>query len=209
VLRAVDGLRGLTTWTVIPFAHFRRGQRHVVIAWPAIDARGSLFDATVVGICLETDDQGALVERGRRWVLRDPGAARRALVTALGGDDFEVMLGNQGAALDELGPSLSRLGSTFAAAVLRGDRAEARLSASAFARLLTLDRVAYGNDVAQLLWMAARHRGSLRHQRTVLQGETALLELSVMRGDRRMRAIQARARRVAPGQDRWIIVDYQ
>jgi hypothetical protein len=205
----VDNLPGLRTWTVIPFAHFQRGNRHVIVAWPAINSRGQLVDATVVGICLVQDDSGALVEEGRRWVVRDVGAARSALQRALGGSDYELVEREAGVPLDRLGPILSGLGTQFAGAVAQGNRQGARATARNFAALLPVERVAFENGVAQLLWMAARHRGRLEHVRTVRNGDEATLTLDVMRGRRRMRTIRARAREEAPGTDRWVIVSYQ
>jgi hypothetical protein len=209
VLRAVDGLQGLSSWTVIPFAHFRRGDRHVVVAWPAINSAGRLVDATVVGICLEQATPGVLQERGRRWVVREPQAARAAMIEALGGEDYEVLDRDDGLALDQLGPQLSRHGSEFVEAMDAGDRAGARRAATAFARMLPLERVSLENGAAQLLWAAATHHGRLELVDTVRQGDTATLTFEVLRGRQRFRTIQARARRVVPGRDVWVLESYQ
>lgn len=209
VLRAIDGLQGLASWTVIPFVHIRRGDRHVVVAWPAINSAGRLVDATVVGICLEQTAPGVLQERGRRWVVREPQAARAAMVEALGGDDYEVLDRNDGVALDELGPRVSRLGSEFVEAIDAGDRARARQAATEFARMLPFERVALENGAAQLLWAAATHHGRLELVSTQRQGDTAALTFEVLRGRQRFRTIQARARRVSPGRDAWVLESYQ
>ncbi len=208
VLATVEGLRGLRSWTVIPFAHLRRGKRHVVIAWPAIDSSGRLVDATVVGICLIESADGELLEKGRRWVVREAEASRTALQQALGGSTWDVVGRVSGAPLNDLGPELGRRGSTFAKAVSRGDRVTARHAAQGFAAFLPVDRVMLENDVARLLWLAATHRGGLRHVRTSRQGDEALIVLHVMRGRSRLRTIEAHARPERPGSARWVIYDF-
>ena len=87
VYRAVQELRGLSTWEVVPFAHFRRELRHVVVAWPAINSAGQVVDATVVGACLEEAANGSLEQCGQRWVVSDRSASIAALEAALGGSD--------------------------------------------------------------------------------------------------------------------------
>lgn len=208
VIQVVRGLQGLSTWTVIPFAHFRRGARHVVVAWPAINSSGQLVDATVVGICLEATDAG-LVEHGRRWVVRDSAASQAALVQALGGSDYEVVGRDAGIPLASLGPRLGELGSAFSNAIEQGDRDGASRAAAAFTVMLPVERVALENGVAQLLWTAANHNGRLQHVDTLRQGDQAILTFHVMRGRRRFRTIRAQAQRVAGQTDRWIIASYQ
>jgi hypothetical protein len=209
VMRAVDGLPGLDAWTVIPFAHFRRGARHAVVAWPAINSSGQLVDATVVGICLAETGPGALEQCGRRWVVRDARASRAALVEALGGDDYEVLDRSAGTSLNELGARLSRLGSDFVDAMDAGDRAGARRAAADFARMLPLDRVSFENGAAQLLWAAATHHGRLELADTVRRGDTATLTFNVLRGRQRFRTIEATARRVAGSADSWVFESYR
>ena len=209
VMQAVRGLRGLSNWTVIPFAHFRRGRRHVVVAWPAINSAGRLVDATVVGICLEANAEGTFEECGRRWVVRDQAASRAALLAALGGPDFEVIGRDAGAPLTELGPRLSELGTAFGRAVSSQDRDGAVRAAAAFTTMLPIERVALENGVAQLLWAAATHDGRLEHVETLRQGNSAVLTFHVMRGRRRFRTIRAQAQQVRGQGDRWIVTSYQ
>jgi hypothetical protein len=207
-MSAVGRLPGLSSWTVIPFAHLRRGTRHVVVAWPALNSAGSLVDATVVGICLEETADG-LEECGRRWVVRDQAAARAATVAALGGSDYDVIGRSAGRELDDLGPEMSRLGTAFAQAVSSGNRSAARQAATSFSRLLPLSTVAYGNDVARLLWAASNHSGRLEHVSTVRNGDTATLTFSVTRSGFRFQTIRATARPVSEGSDRWIVTSYE
>jgi hypothetical protein len=209
VLQAVESLPGLASWTVVPFAHFRRGDHHVVVAWPALNSAGQLVDATVVGVCLVETATGALEECCRRWVVRDAETARASLVQALGGDDYEVLDRVDGFPLDELGPRLSRLGSAFVAAMDAGDRAGARQAAAQFANMLPLDRVSLENGAAQLLWAAATHHGRLEHVDTLRQGDTAAITFNVLRGRQRFRTIQALARQVAGRPDVWVLESYQ
>jgi len=208
VLQAVGSLRGLAGWTIIPFAHFQREDRHVVVAWPAINSAGQLVDATVVGICLEETDTG-LEECGRRWVVNDQSTSRAAVVEALGGSDYRTMTGQVGTPLDELGPRLSRLGTDFTQAVSSRNRNAARVAATAFVRMLPVDRVAFNNDLAQLLYLAANYNGRLEHERTVQNGETATLTFTVRRGIIPMRTITATARPVSGSSDRWVLVSYR
>ena len=209
IMQVVSSLPGLGTWTVIPFAHFRRGDRNVVVAWPAINSQGQLVDATIVGICLGPGESGQMEECSRRWVVRDRAASRAALIRALGGSDYQVVDRGEGAALDELGPRLSRFGSEFSTAVAAGDRDRARQAASLFTTMLPIESVSLDNRVAQLLWAAANHDGRLVHVNTRRQGDVARLTFRVMRGQRRFRTIHAQARQVAGHPDRWIIVNYQ
>lgn len=209
VLRAVNRLRGLTTWTVIPFAHFRRGDRHAVVAWPAINSAGDLVDATVVGICLQETADGELEECSRRWVVRDQAASRAAMVDALGGSDYQVVGRSSGMALDDLGPRLASLGTQFSSAIANGNRSGATQAAVAATRLLPLNRVAYENGIARLLYAAARHEGRLEHVSTVRNGDSATLTFHVRRGIFRLQTITATARPVNGNTDRWIIVSYR
>lgn len=207
VYGAVSSLDGLRGWTVIPLGHFQRGQRHVVVAWPAMNAAGDVVDATVVGICLEETAEG-LVECGRRWVVRESGPARAAIAAALGGSDYRTLSGSGGASLDELGPRLSALGTQFVEAASSRNGNAARSSATTFAAMLPLSRVAYDDDVAQLLYLAARYDGRLEHVRTVRNGETAELTFRVVRSGLTMQTVRATARQLDGSADRWIIVSY-
>ena len=209
VLRAVGSLRGLSSWTVIPFAHFRRGDRHAVVAWPAINSAGELVDATVVGICLEETEDGGLEECGRRWVVREQASSRAAMVEALGGTDYQVVGRSSGMALDDLGPRLANLGTRFSDAISNGNRSGASQAAVAATRLLPLNRVAYENGVARLLWAAARHEGRLDHVSTVRNGNSATLTFHVRRGIFRLQTITATAQPISGNTDRWIIVSYR
>lgn len=209
VLRAVGNLRGLSSWTVIPFAHFRRGDRHAVVAWPAINSAGELVDATVVGICLEETEDGGLEECGRRWVVREQAASRAAMVEALGGSDYQVVGRSSGMALDDIGPRLASLGTEFSNAVSNGNRSGASRAAVAATRLLPLNRVAYENGVARLLWAAARHEGRLDHVSTVRNGNSATLTFHVRRGIFRLQTITATAQPINGNTDRWIITSYR
>jgi hypothetical protein len=209
VLEAAFGLPGLDGWTVVPMAHFRRGERHAVIAWPALDAAGRTSDATVVGICLEPNAAGVLEECGRRWVVRAPSESAAALARALGGADYEVVTRPEGAPLDELGPRLAELGSAFAEAVSRGDRFAAQRAGAAFVSMLPVERVAFDNDVATLLYMAARHDGRLQHVATERQGEVATLVFRARRGFLTVQTIEATARPVRGNGDLWVLADYR
>ena len=209
VYQAASQLRGLSGWTVIPFAHFQRGNRHAVVAWPAINSAGTVVDATVVGICLEETDDGDLEECSRRWVVRDRSASMAAMRDALGGSNYQVRGRSAGIPLDDLGPRLGSLGTEFAQAASSGNRARARQTAMAFTRMLPLDTVAYENGVAQLLWMAARHNGRLEHVSTVQDGARATLTFHARRGLIRVQTITATARRVSGDDGRWIVTSYR
>jgi hypothetical protein len=209
VIQAASRLRGLSGWTVIPFAHFRRGDRHALVAWPAINSAGRLVDATVVGICLEENDTGELEECGRRWVVRDAAASRASLVEALGGSDYQTMTRSTGATLDDLGPRLASLGTEFSRAVASNNAAGASRAAVSAARLLPVDRVAHENGLARLLYAAASYNGSLEHVSTVQDGDSATLTFNVRRGIMRLQTITATARPVNGSSDRWIIVSYR
>ena len=209
IAAAVEDLRGLSGWTVIPFAHFRRGARHAVIAWPALNPSGRPVDATVVGICLEEDGEGGVEECGQRWVVSDVSTSTAALERALGGDDYELVGRTIGAPLEDLGPFLSRMGSEFVSAVARGDRSGARRAAMAFTTMLPLERVAFDNDVAQLLLLGARYNGSLQHVGTVGEGDIATLTFHVQRGFFRVQTIRATARQIEGEPDSWYVVAYQ
>jgi hypothetical protein len=75
--------------------------------------------------------------------------------------------------------------------------------------MLPVERVAFENGIAQLLWAAAHHNGRLHHVDTLRQGDRAVLTFHVMRGRRRFRTIRADARRVNARDDRWVIERYQ
>jgi len=209
VLQAASQLRGLSGWTIIPFAHFQRGDRHAVVAWPAINSAGRLVDATVVGICLEENGDGELEECGRRWVVRNAATSRAATAEALGGTDYQVMSRSSGVALDDLGPRLASLGTQFSRAVAARNSAGARQAAMSVTRLLPLDRVAYENGVARLLYAAASYNGSLEHVSTVRNGDSATLTFHVRRGILRLQTITATASPVNGNTDRWIITSYR
>jgi hypothetical protein len=200
-------LDGLARWTVFPVAHLRRGARHVVVVWPAIDSDGRLVDATVVGVCLVEGPDGGLVQEGRRWAVRDAAAARAATVHALGGESFDAVTRSDGVPLASLGPALAAAASGFSTAVHARENAAAARAVRALASLVPVERAAFENVVARLLWLAATHRGGLRHVRTTRDGERATLVLDVVRGDRRVRTVAAGARRVPGGPDRWLVVD--
>lgn len=207
VYSAVASLDGLRGWTVVPLGHFQRGEKHVVVAWPAMNSSGAVVDATVVGICLEETVDG-LEECGRRWVVRESGPSRSAIAAALGGSDYRTLSGSAGASLDDLGPRLSALGSEFVRAAAARNGNAARRSATSFVQMLPLSRVAYDDDVAQLLYLAARYNGRLEHVRTVRNGETAELTFRVVRSGFTMQTVRATARPVSGSSDRWIIVSY-
>lgn len=208
-LEAVSRLRGLEGWTIIPLAHFRRGTGHALIVWPAIDAAGSLVDATVVGVALEIDGEGNFVEHGQRWVVREGDASRASLATALGGDDWEVLERGVGVPLDQLGPRLSSLSVAFGRFVAAGARNDAVDAAVHFSRLLPLERAAFTPGVAQLLWMASAHSARLEHVATHREGETATLTIRVMRGGMTFRTITATASPVEGHPDRWVVTSYR
>jgi hypothetical protein len=208
VLRFAESLPGLDSWTVVPFAHFRRGDRHVVIAWPALNSYSRSVDATVVGIPLIETADGRLEAAGQRWVVRERALSLEALTAALGGEDYEVIGRDAGVALDQLGPSLSQLAEQFSRAVSSGDRLGARQAAIAFTGLLPMDHLSLENSAARLLWAATQYGGTLQHRSTVRRGEEAEITLDVTRGFLRYTTVRATARPV-DGDDRWIVVDYR
>lgn len=209
VYAAASELPGLDTWTVVPLAHFRRGLRHVVVAWPALRSTGEAVDATVVGICLEETGGGGLEQCGSRWVITDRAAATTALEQALGGSDYEVVSRQTSSPLDDLGPRLAQLGNDFASAADRGDTEAARRAATTFAQLLPVDAVAFDNELAQLLWMAARYDGQLEHVSTERDGQFATLTFDANRGWIRVRTIRVIAQPVNGDMSRWVVVDYR
>ena len=205
----VSRLRGLDGWTIVPLAHFRRGERHALILWPAINSSGRLVDATVVGVALEPDAAGNLVERGRRWVVPDEATSRAALVAALGGEDYEVLDRRLGVSLDQLGPRLSSLSVAFGRFVSAGARVDAKDAAVAFSRLLPLERAAFEPSVARLLWMASAHSARLEHVETLREGETATLTFRVMRGGMTFQTITATATQLEGHPGRWVVSSYR
>jgi hypothetical protein len=209
VYAAVERLPGLDTWTVVPFAHFRRDLRHVVVAWPAMNSSGEVRDATVVGICLEESQSGDLEQCGSRWVINDPSRARAALVEALGGTDYDVVSAQVGTGLDDLGPRLSQLGTSFASAVDDGRRAEAQRAATEFAQMLPAEQIAFDNELAQLLWAAARYDGRLEHVSTDRGDRLATLTFDVNRGWARVQTIRVIAQALDDDPSRWVVVDYR
>jgi hypothetical protein len=209
VLAVVSHLNGLEGWTVIPLAHFRRGSRHALVVWPAINSRGQLVDATVVGVPLEQGDDGALSEAGSRWVVREEGPSRASLVSALGGADWEVVDRGEGLPLDQLGPGLGSLAAEFSQAVAAGRRPAALEAAVAFSRLLPVERAGFESSVARLLWMASAHSAALEHQVTQRQGDRAQLIIRVVRGSLAIRTITATAAPVEGHPDRWVVESYQ
>lgn len=209
VFRAAEALPGLSSWTVVPFAHFRRELQHVVVAWPAMNSAGEVVDATVVGICLEESENGDLEQCGSRWVINDQATARAALLRALGGTDYEVVTGQVGTPLDDLGPRLSQLGTTFASAAADGDRDEAQRAAAAFAQMLPAEQIAFDNELAQLLWAAAHYDGRLDHVSTERGDRLATLNFDVNRGWARVQTIRVLAQAVEGDPSRWVVVDYR
>lgn len=209
LLAAVSELRGLAGWTLIPLAHFRRGNVHGVVIWPAIDASGRLVDATVVGLRLVQGDDGAYEESGRRWVVRERDVARAAMAEALGGGDFDVVDRQAGASLDELGDRLAMLAAAFAGAVDAGDQRAAVNAAVAFSRLLPLDRAAHEPSVARLLWMASEHGASLEHSETTREGDRARLTLRITRSGVTVRRLEAVAAPLEAGSDQWVVMEYE
>lgn len=208
-IEVVSHLRGLEGWTVIPLAHFRRGRRHALVVWPAINSRGLLVDATVVGVPLEQGDDGELAEAGRRWVVRELEPSRAALAAALGGGDWEVIDPRSGVPLEQLGPRLGTLATEFSRAVAGGARDEALAAAIAFSRLLSIERAAFEPSVARLLWMASSHSATLEHLETQQQDDRARLTLRVVRGGLSIRTLTATAVPVNRQPDRWVIESYQ
>lgn len=209
VFRVAETLPGLSTWTVVPFAHFRRELQHVVVAWPAMNSAGEVVDATVVGICLEESENGDLEQCGSRWVINDQATARAALERALGGSDYEVVTGQVGTPLDDLGPRLSQLGTTFASAADDGNRAEAQRAAAAFAQMLPAEQIAFDNELARLLWAAAHYDGRLEHVSTERGDRIATLSFDVNRGWARVQTIRVLAEATESDPNRWIVVDYR
>jgi len=208
-LDVVSRLRGLEEWTIVPLAHFRRGERHALIIWPALNSSGALVDATVVGVALEETEDGTLVEHGRRWVVRERETSRAALVEALGGDDYEVLDRRVGVHLHHLGSRLSRLSAAFGRFVAAGERRDAADAAAEFSRLLPLERAAFEPSVAQLLWMASSHSARLEHVETLREEETVTLTLRVMRGGMTLRTITATATPVEGHPERWVVGSYR
>lgn len=201
-------LPGLSNWTVVPFAHFRRGLTHVVVAWPALNSSGETVDATVVGICLQESTDGMVEQCGRRWVVNNRAASTEALESALGGSDYELVSQQEGAPLNDLGPRLSQLASQFVSANSRGDREGARRAALGFVQMLPAEQIAFDNQLAQLLWAAASYDGRLQHDGTTQSGSTATLTFDVRRGLFRVQTIQVTAEpsETSPGQ--WVVVSY-
>jgi hypothetical protein len=209
VYAAAASLEGLSGWTVVPFAHFTRERRHVVVVWPALNSSGRTVDAMVVGVCLEEAGDGALEQCGSRWVVSDSAAAEAALVNALGGADYEIVSEQQSAALADLGPRLAGLGNQFVGAANRGDRRAASDAATAFAQMLPAEQTAFDNDLAQLLWAGAQYNGRLEHVRTERSGSTATLTFSVRRSIITLQTVRVTARQVSAGSSEWVVVDYQ
>ena len=209
VLRVAETLPGLAGWTVIPLAQLQRDNRFVVVAWPALNASGQVVDATVVGLCLEATDAGEIQQCGDRWAATDQATSEAAIERALGGSDYEVLSRHDGVAIGDLGTGLVEAGNAFTSAVSRGDRGGARRAALALTRLLPFERVALDNDIAQLLYLAARYNGQLEHAGTQVSGDRATLTFHVSRGWLRLRTIQATAERVVGSADRWIITSYR
>ncbi len=209
VYREAGELPGLSSWTVVPFAHFRRGLTHVVVAWPALNSSGQTVDATVVGICLRESTDGSVEQCGRRWVVNERVASRAALEDALGGADYELVSQQSGAPLNELGPQLSQFGSEFVSAISRGDRTGARRIALGFVQMLPAEQIAFDNQLAQLLWVAASYDGRLEHVSTTQNNTMATLTFNVRRGWLRVRTIQVTARPAAANPGQWVVVSYQ
>jgi len=208
VIAFVERLPGLDGWEVVTLGHFRRARRHVVVAWPAINANGRLVDATVVAVPVRETIGGELEEDGRRWVVREAGPARAALTEYLRGDDYEVLGRNAGVPLNDLGPSLSRLAAAFVAARRSGDHAAAGRAATDFSELLPIGRAAHESSVARLLWMAASQNASLEHVETRRTGNRAALQLRVLRGNFALRTIRATAEPTPGNSMLWLITDY-
>ena len=94
---------------LVPIAHFRRGSRQVVIAWPLLSSEGDVItSANVYGVCLEETSNG--LEQCGIWEVKERASSTAALEAALGGSDYHVVNSQSRASLDDLCTNLTVIG---------------------------------------------------------------------------------------------------
>jgi hypothetical protein len=204
--RALATLPAYQGWTLIPMVELQRGQRVVVVFWPALSPEGEISAPNVFAMAFDQLDISTYQPLGNRIPIRDRAQAQTDIINALGGNDFTVRPRYTGARLDRLGPELVEHFRVFSDAASMGDRTRAVQAGISLSRLLPLDRVAYENSAAQLLWYATRY--SLNYQTyTLPQGSTATVVIDVMSGTNVYRRLDAQCAPSTDNPQRWVVVN--
>lgn len=208
VYAAVKELGGFGDLAVIPLAHFSRGARSVVIAWPVLSASGDLSGSTVYGVCVEEQSDGSFDSCGERWLVNEVTASTFALERALGGSDYEVVSGQTSASLDGIGVRLTELGNTFVDAASEGDSVVLFRTAQEFMQMLPVDDVAFDNSVVALLVTAARGSKVFHYIKTE-EGDLFADVTMEVRFNRTVTDVMSlTAQHDESSSNRWRVVDY-
>ncbi|HAH07463.1 MAG TPA: hypothetical protein DCM05_13240 [Elusimicrobia bacterium] len=141
-------------WKLAALAQFKRGPRRAAAYWPVFTPEGSVFrDETIAGVTYERGEDGTLAILNDGWEFK--GDKRSVLVQELEGADFAVLNRKEGAALEELGPSVVRLLKRFREQVKNQRRDDAVKAVVDYSRLFTLDGQAFDEWMLRSLVYAA------------------------------------------------------
>lgn len=206
VYLAARELGGFSEDEVVPMAHFRRGNRNVVVFWPALSATGELTSSAVYGVCVEAYEDGSFDSCGPMWNIVEVTSAAAELESALGGSDYEVVDEQSTAELAQLGDQLVEHGNDFVRAAASGDRDSLFRSAQEFVRMLPVEDVAFDNTIAYLLVNAARSGKAFRSMKTETGDLLASITFNVSENVQGAEAYNLIAQQ-SQG-DQWRIVDY-
>jgi hypothetical protein len=207
VYGAVKELGGFEDYSVIPLAHFRRGARSVVIAWPALTPTGDLGGTAVYGVCVEERGDGSYHSCGQRWLVNEINASTHALESTLGGSDYEVVSNQASASLDSIGDRLTTLGNSFVTAASEGDGEDMFGTAQEFLQMLPVEDVAFDNSVVQMLVNAARAEKEFLHIKTETGDLLATITMEVRFNRTATNVMSLTAQRDSLGSSDWTVVD--
>lgn len=208
VYGAVKELGGFGDLAVIPLAHFSRGARSVVIAWPALRASGELAGSTVYGFCVEDQNDGSFASCGQPWVVNEVTSSTFALERALGGSDYEVVSNQTSASLDNIGVRLTELGNTFVEAASEGDGEVQFRTAQEFLQMLPVEDVAFDNSLVALLVAAARGNKVFHNIKTETGDLFANITMEVRLNRTATNVMSLTAQHDESSSNRWRVVDY-
>lgn len=134
-------------WTLVPAAEFNRGNRRVVIMWPALGPNGWTVDGELVGITLERGEDGGYEPSRDKWDV----TGSNTTYTELGGQDARLRPRREGVPQETLGPRFAALLSAFRSSVRSHNRAVARRTALDFFRLGNLEWSVFNENGSKLL----------------------------------------------------------
>jgi len=192
-------------WTLVPMVEIQRGERGVVVFWPAIDPNGDIAPPNMFAAAFDHVGGEGYRLVGERWAIRDHQQGQESIANILGGSDFIVRPRNEGVPLETLGPALVERFQMFADAARIGDRSRAVEAGVAFSRLLHFDRVAYENSAALLLWNAGRY--TLDYQTFSHEEPYARVMIDLMSGTTQARRLNVLCTPTDGARNHWVVVN--